>query len=107
MKINRPTVGNKSKAVYVFMALAFSLQFLTGCAAHSQTYKETTTTASAPADTTAQPTATTSTTTVEKSSSASSSPHSGGGIIGGVFHVIGQVLAFPFKLVGSIIEAIF
>ena len=29
------------------------------------------------------------------------------GIVGGLFHVIGTVLAFPFKVIGKLLEAIF
>ena len=46
-----------------------------------------------------------STTTVEKERTTTAAPHVG--IFGTTVHFIGQVLAFPFKLIAGIIEFIF
>lgn len=74
----------------------FGTVALTGCAGNSKTTTTTTQT-----DRGSGNTVTTESVTSEKSSSGES------GVIGSTFHVIGVVLAYPFKLVGKFFEFIF
>lgn len=86
-----------------------------GCAAHSKTYKKTTVSSEEPqttvetrtydsdaatdvdtVDTEEETTTTTETTTKEPR-----------GVIGTTFNFIGKVIAFPFRLIAGIFEAIF
>ncbi len=111
MKIQSITKnGNARQAVYVLIGLAISAQFLTGCASHDKTYKETTTVSSVPADSrtvvvSTEPTTQTTTTTVHETNTETRA--TGGSILGGIFHVVGEIIAFPFKLIGAALEAIF
>ena len=51
-----------------------------------------------------EPVHTTETTTTE---TTKTDRHESHGIIGGLFHVVGQVIAFPFKVVAKVFETIF
>ena len=96
--------------VCVLIGLAMGVQLLTGCASNSKTYKETTTVTTAPADGSTAVTESsyqTSTTVKEETTSASTQAPSDGGIFGGVFHLLGEILAFPFRVIGGIFDAIF
>lgn len=89
----------------ILMALGLVLQ-LVGCAS-TNSYKQTSTTTSSDGtqvtttETTEYPQTTqTTTTTVEETPKER-------GLLGATFYFIGQVIAFPFKVVGGIIDAIF
>ena len=69
--------------------------------ADSESSSSTTTTATTPGYTTTAPT----TTTVVDQESSKKSSH--WGVLGGLFHVIGEVIAFPFRLVAETIRFIF
>ena len=95
----------------IVLLLAGVVQF-SGCETHRHTVRSTTT----------EPTTgTTQTTTTTTSSTTETEPASGAtvveektttseprtGILGGALHVVGQILAFPFKVVAGLFEAIF
>ena len=73
-----------------------------GCAGTHQTTKETTVSTSSEA----APVETVETNTTTTQSSTETRPSSPG-VIGSAFHFIGTVLAFPFKVIGGALEAIF
>ena len=92
------------------LVLTFSLflttQILSGCAS---THKTTTTQTSVSSGSTIESTAPVATTQSQTTTkiTESSTPSSSPGLIGGIFHAIGAIIAFPFKLIASIVEAIF
>ncbi len=95
------------KFCYSISVFLCALLFLTGCATHTKTHHETTTTTSNTTDNDNIDVSDNEreTTTVEEETTTKSD--SGGGIISGTFHVIGKILAFPFKMIGAALEAIF
>jgi len=84
----------------VFIAMA------AGCATTS-THKTTTTetTVQAPADTAAPRTTAVEHSTTTTTNTETKPQHTG--IIGGLFHIIGSIIAFPFLVVGNLLRAIF
>ncbi len=103
--------------VAIMCLMAVLLLLTGGCATHTRTYKETTETH--PQEVTTEEKETDGTTTTETSSSQPAqqsttvvkeekTESSGGrGVVGGTFHLIGQILAFPFKLIAGVFEMIF
>ena len=82
-----------------------TLPLVSGCSGTHKTIRETTTVTS---NSEAAPAATTTTTTHTQTSASTEVPAPRQqGLLGGIFGFIGAVLAFPFKLIGGIIEAIF
>jgi len=94
----------KSGIISVFVVLFLASQSV-GCATRSQTTTRTTTTDSA--DQADASTAGRDTTTVTEKTTSTTTPQSDGGIFGGAFHLLGEILAFPFRVIGSIFDAIF
>ena len=93
----------QSGIISVFVILFLASQLI-GCATRHQTTTRTTTTDSAgevDASTTDRET------TVTEKTTTSTEPQSDGGIFGGFFHLLGEVLAFPFRVIGSVFDAIF
>lgn len=94
------------KVISLFIALAVVMVIFTGCATHSRTHRETATVTNSSTAGTASATPADGTTTTVHEESTTTEEHPRG-IIGGTVHVIGQILAFPFKVIGGVIEAIF
>ena len=67
---------------------------MTGCAGRTRTSTVTTQTTTGAPDSTS-----TSSVTTQKETETSAHPR---GVIGGLFYVIGQVLIWPFKVIGSL-----
>ncbi len=67
-----------------------------GCARHSSTYRHDTV-----QDTNGN------TTVVVKESTTSTSDSGGRGILGGTFHLLGEIIAFPFEIIAGAIRFIF
>jgi hypothetical protein len=111
---SNPIHHDPSRAVFILMALLFFLQVL-GCATRSQTTHVRST--NDPADATVTTTSddgTTRTTVrdndeqVTTAKTTTTTETAGdGGIFGGVFHLLGEVLAFPFRVIGGVFDAIF
>jgi hypothetical protein len=78
--------------------LAFALALAPGCSTHKETTVTTTETTGYPSDTVVQKS---ETTTTDTSSSKS------GGVLSSTVDVVGDVIALPFKAVGSLLGAIF
>ena len=93
------------KFSYCLVGLLIISPLLSGCATH-KTYKETTTVSNAGTKSSEPAQSGTETTTVTEETTTSTKEHSGG-VISGFFGFLGKVIAFPFKVVGGIIEAIF
>ena len=68
-----------------------------GCASETHIRKETVTTPTTPSSTT-------QTVVVDKETTKVEEHH---GVIGGIFHVVGEVIALPFQLVADLFRAIF
>jgi hypothetical protein len=75
------------------LALAVSLTLTAGCASHSRTYKNVS--SDAAGQTVVEETATHTAGTRDR------------GILGGAFHVVGEILAFPFDVVAGVFRFIF
>ena len=82
------------------------LPLVSGCAGSEKTTRTETTVAhdSVSGEPVATSTSTTTQTQTEKTAPVSA-PHTG--ILGGALHVVGVVLAFPFKVIAGIFEFIF
>lgn len=93
----------------LFLMALLALFLTTGCAGKSRTYKETRTVTAQPSasesTTSASSVSTESTTTVEQTETPEGSRPQG--VLSGVVHAVGQIIAFPFKVIGGIIGAIF
>ena len=106
------------------LSIFLCVGILSGCATSKTTHKETTVRDNNPGTTTTTtviqnndetPTRVTTTTTktnftgkdtvVKEETTTKKSE--GGGVIGSFFHFVGQVIAFPFKVIGGILGAIF
>ncbi len=89
------------------MMLILVLFMATGYTAKQTTTETTSTSESNVGVEQQQPLPATKTTTEKTTINESSTRKSDGGIFGGTFHLIGDVLAFPFRLIGNIFDAIF
>ena len=100
----------KRQACMILVAGTLLMVAIGGCAAQSRSSRTVTTTEAYPenGDMAQEEPGVVETrkTTVTQSSSAASGS-SDGGIFGGAFHFIGEVLAFPFRVIASVFDAIF
>ena len=108
---NEQTDVQNVKIIYLFVFLLYVLLVVTGCATHSRTTRTTTTSAPVEQTTTTmtskvnyEPHQRETVTTQENTQTTS---YGDGGILGGALHVVGEVLAFPFRVVASLLDAIF
>ena len=87
----------------------FVVPILSGCETQRSTTRTTTTTQ--PVEEEDQDTAKAveqqEKTTVTTEKTTTTQPKSDGGILGGVFHLVGEVLAFPFRMIAGAFDAIF
>ena len=103
---------NTQKMSWIVISGLAIMLVASGCAQHSRTHKTTTVTSTQPSDQSTAQGATTSdtvdeqTTTMEEETTTTTRDSSGG-IVGGTFNLIGKVLAFPFKMIAGLFEAIF
>ena len=100
MKNFQGKIDRFTKANYLLIpAICLLVANLTiGCASSSETHVK--------KETVSSPTAQTQTVVTEKETTKTeSSEHHG--VIGDVFHVVGEVLAFPFQLVADVFRFIF
>lgn len=98
------------KLLTIVMGLSLSLYAFTGCASNPKTYEKTTVIQdSSEVDNPADPNndSTMTTTTTETTTTTTEEEPKSPGIIGSTFHVIGTVIAFPFKVIGKLFQAIF
>ncbi len=98
------------KLLAIVMGLTLSMYALTGCATNPKTYEKTTITKdSSEIDNPSDPHngSTIATTTTETTTTTTEEKPKTTGIIGSTFHVIGTVIAFPFKVIGKLFQAIF
>ena len=101
------------KLSWLAIGLLATMLSVTGCASHTKMHKTTTVTTTQPQDT--QSTAGSSTTsnevgeqtTTTEKETTTTTQESSGGVVGGAFHFVGKVLAFPFKVIGGLFEAVF
>ena len=93
------------KAVGIAVVMSFLLLGFSGCSSHRKTTTTTTDTASESVSITTVPAAeSTTTATTTTTTETEAEPH---GLIGGFFHFLGDVIAFPFRLLGGMFDAIF
>jgi len=91
--------GSAPRTLVTILALCATLAF-SGCATHQETTQTTqTTTTPTYNDDSSPPSQTTTTTTT-----TSDEPDS---VVGSVFHAIGTVILFPFRLIGDALGLIF
>jgi hypothetical protein len=100
----------KPFALAVVLTGLLALQTLSGCSGAQRTTRGETTTTTV-GTTTVQPVTppaaqatTTTTQTTATDTEIESRPR---GFLGGIFHAIGEIVAFPFRLIGGIFDAIF
>ena len=97
----------KSNIMSSFVLILLITSF-TGCTSYHRTTSTTTQTATAsPADNTEVSTETTKQTSAVKTETTTETTPQKHGVIGGLFYFIGEVIAFPFKVIGGILDAIF
>ncbi len=94
MKLSRQDLRRSMNAFLNVLMVLLVLNLGTGCA-HSKTSR-TTETVATPAS---------QTVVVEKETTKTEEDHHG--VVGGVFHVVGEVIAFPFQLVADVFRFIF
>jgi hypothetical protein len=95
---------------FIHMSLALCLVMATGSGCASTTHRTTTTETVKDSDNNsevAQPLVNQTSSTSTTSSTTTTKEPEHRGVIGSVFHAIGAVLAFPFILIGNVIQAIF
>lgn len=94
-------------SVYMGLVAVFFITAVMGCASSRKTTTTETTNVQHPNSEASQveekPTALVSTTT---STTTETKPQHTG-IIGGLFHIIGTIIAFPFVVIGNVLQAIF
>ncbi len=98
---------NRSFRLFLLMVLVFSfttIQLFSGCA-HTQktTTTETTVTTDHP-DTYSDQSTTTTTDTTQSNTEVKDEPR---GVVGSLFHFIGSVIAFPFRVIGGALKGLF
>ncbi len=96
VEIEDKRVSRMKKKALKSLALIFALSAalaVAGCATHQETTQTTYTTSPAYADDTSTPPQTTTTTTT-----TNDEPDS---VVGSVFHAVGTIILFPFRLVGD------
>ena len=86
------TLQKKWAVLMIVLMLAGNLT--AGCSSHSHSYKSTTKNVDG------------ETVVVEKQETQTSESHDHG-ILGGAFHVVGEVLAFPFDVIAGLFRFIF
>jgi len=109
------TINTKTRAGFHMIVSLFMVFFLvssigTGCSTASKTTRsETETTISHPTDQTSASLYPSETTTVKKESTTETETQSSshGGVLSTTVDVVGEILAFPFRLIGGLIRAIF
>ncbi len=80
----------------------------TGCAHRASTTRtETTTTTDRASNIEPAQDTTIQTKTQTTETNTTDTPHSEGGILGGTFHVVGEILALPFRVIAGVFDAIF
>ncbi len=84
---------SQKKTMVLLMVFALLLGLAAGCTSHSKTYSSTSTDAD-------------SQTVVQESRTSTGEQHDYG-ILGGAFHVVGEVLAFPFDVIAGLFRFIF
>ena len=80
------------------------LPLMSGCAGEEKTTRTKTTVAR---DSVSGEPVTASTSTTTQTERTASAPAQHTGILGGAFHVVGEILAFPFKVIAGLFEFIF
>jgi hypothetical protein len=86
------------KLVKLLIVSFFSLSIGVGCASQTKTVRTETTTYPSPAPSVVEQETTVTTT---------STPETSGGVVSGTVNVVGEVLALPFRAVGTALSAIF
>lgn len=110
MKIEKRTtsMSENGQAVFLLMMALLALFLTTGCGEKHRTYKETRTIMAQPAasesNTVVESGSQTQSTVEQTETTEASRPQ---GILSGVVHAAGQIIAFPFKLIGKVLGAIF
>ena len=89
-----PAIQKKSAAFVVILMVMGSL--IAGCAHESSSYKKNTT-----QNVNGQ------TVVVEKEETKTSEHHDYPGILGGTFHLVGEIIAFPFEVIANVFRFIF
>ena len=91
------TKKGKKRSLMLIAVCLLAGTLVTGCASHTESvHKETVSSPASPA---------TQTVTVDKQ--VTTTEHHDYGILGGAFHVVGEILAFPFDVVASLFRFIF
>jgi len=85
---------SKKTALMGLMVFFIMLNVLSGCASHSKTVETTVT------DPQTQTVTTTETTRSESASEER-------GVLGSTFHVLGEIIAFPFEVIANVFRFIF
>lgn len=99
------------KQIFNFALATGILFLLTGCATHHHTYHQSSTTTTAATDANGnvvssdQDRGVVESSTTEETTTTKTEEHHG--LVGGFFHFLGEVVAFPFRVIGGIFDAIF
>lgn len=96
-----------ASTVLILMSALFMTQAFSGCATTEKKSREESTVTKEGVPSGEMPAQTVKTETETTTTEVKKQPSSGPGIIGSTFHVIGVVLAFPFKIIAKTIELIF
>ena len=88
----------KKKSAFLMLVFVIAGSLVAGCSSHSHSYDKSTTTNAAGQQTVV----------VEKEqTSATAESHGHTGILGGTFHLVGEILAFPFEVIAGAFRFIF
>jgi hypothetical protein len=95
------------KPITLIVIFLWTIYGLSGCATHQTTTRTTTSSRSAQEEIPATSTTTQKDVVVSTEQSSTSESKPDGGIFGGVFHLLGEILAFPFRMIGEAFDALF
>lgn len=96
MKYSKANQIKKMSGLTMVAVFFLALNVMSGCASHSKTVH--TETVSNPSS---------QTVVVEKETTNTTSEKKDYGILGGAFHVVGEVIAFPFEVIAGLFRFIF
>ena len=86
-------MNSQKKLGALFIILVLTLTSTIGCTSHSKTYKNESTDAAGQ--------------TVVQETETTTTEHRDYGIVGGAFHLVGEVFAFPFDVIAGLFRFIF
>lgn len=104
----------KASSILMLIACLLISGIASGCGSHRSTTRSETTVSAAdtdadvvPADEVDEVVADSDTMTTTETTQTTTEHRGDGGVLGGAFHVIGEILAFPFRVIGGLFDFIF